>query len=223
MTWEQLMQAEFEKGVLGPIRERLDAAYSHGKVYPAKENVFRALDKTPFDQVKVVILGQDPYHGPGQAQGFSFSVPAGMRIPPSLVNMYKELSAEYGMPVHRSGDLSDWADQGVLLLNTILSVEEGKPLSHANLGWQQFTDDILKALNESDQPIVFMLWGAQARKAKQYITNPNHLVLECAHPSPLSANRGFFGCGHFRKANAFLEQHGATPIDWCANNLQDPA
>lgn len=223
MDWQTLMQQEFDKGILGPIRQKLDAAYANTTVYPAKENLFQALERTPLDEVKVVILGQDPYHGPNQAQGFSFSVPASEKIPPSLQNIYKELEQEYGKPVKRSGDLSDWADQGVLLLNTILSVEQGKPLSHQNLGWQDFTDDILKALNEQKQPIVFLLWGAQARKAKRFLTNPNHLVLESAHPSPLSASRGFFGNSHFKTANDFLEQHGSAGIDWTRDNRQAAA
>lgn len=220
MDWETLMKQEFERGVLGPVREKLEKAYAGSTVYPAKENLFKALEMTPFDQVKVVILGQDPYHGPNQAQGYSFSVPANEKIPPSLVNIYKEISQEYEKPVHRSGDLSDWARQGVLLLNTILSVEQGKPLSHSNFGWQTFTDDILKALNESEQPIVFLLWGAQAKAAKRLLTNPNHLVLESAHPSPLAAHKGFFGNGHFKKANAYLQQHGLSAISWAEDNRQ---
>lgn len=218
MTWEQLMNDEFEKGILGPIRDQLETAYATTTVYPAKENLFRALEMTPLDQVKVVILGQDPYHGPGQAQGFSFSVPASQKIPPSLVNIYKEIGAEFHQTVRRSGDLSDWAAQGVLLLNTILSVEQGKPLSHEKLGWQAFTDDILRTLNESDQPIVFLLWGGQAKKAKRLLTNPKHLILESAHPSPLSASRGFFGCGHFAAANEYLVKNGLEPIDWAKDN-----
>ncbi len=220
MSWEELMKKESENGTLGPIKEKLEEAYAHSVVYPAKENLFRALDMTPMDQVKVVILGQDPYHEPGQAQGFSFSVPEKVKTPPSLVNIYKELAEEYGQPVDRSGDLSDWAEQGVLLLNAILSVEQGKPLSHSGFGWQKFTSDILRELNTLDQPIVFLLWGAQARKAKEFLNNPNHLVLESPHPSPLSASRGFFHNGHFRKANEFLESHGVAPIDWIRNNRQ---
>ena len=220
MSWEELMKKESENGTLGPIKEKLEEAYAHSIVYPARENLFRALDMTPMDQVKVVILGQDPYHEPGQAQGFSFSVPAKVKTPPSLVNIYKELAEEYGQPVNRSGDLSDWAAQGVLLLNSILSVEQGKPLSHAGFGWQTFTNDILKELNTLDQPIVFLLWGAQARKAKEFLNNPNHLVLESPHPSPLSASRGFFHNGHFRMANEFLESKGVEGIDWIRNNRQ---
>lgn len=218
MNWEEFFQQEVQKGVLGPIREAVGQAYDRTTVYPAKENIFKALEMTPMDQVKVVILGQDPYHGPNQAQGYSFSVPANQQLPPSLQNIYKEISHEYQVPVNRTGDLSDWASQGVLLLNSILTVEQGKPLSHANIGWQTFTDDIIQALNKLDQPIVFLLWGSHARKAKRFLTNPNHLVLESPHPSPLSANRGFFGNNHFRMANEFLESKGAAPINWAENN-----
>lgn len=218
MTWEDIMKEELENGPLRQIRQQLDIAYQTTTVYPLKENLFRALEMTPLDQVKVVILGQDPYHGPGQAQGFSFSVPANMKIPPSLVNIYKELALEYDTPINRSGDLSDWASQGVLLLNAVLSVEAGKPLSHHKMGWQQFTNDLLKALNEQDQPIVFLLWGAQAKGAKQFLNHPNHLVLESVHPSPLSASRGFFGNNHFKLANQFLIDHGVEPINWIQSN-----
>lgn len=218
MNWSDFMEEEIENGTLLPIREFLEKAYATTTVYPAKENIFRALDMTPLDQVKVVILGQDPYHEPDQAQGYSFSVPSTVRIPPSLVNIYKELSAEYGQPVQRSGNLADWAQQGVLLLNSILTVERGKALAHAKIGWQAFTDDILRLLNKQDHPIVFLLWGGHARKAKVLLDNPKHLVLEAPHPSPLSANRGFFGCNHFRIANAYLEQNGVTPINWIQNN-----
>lgn len=219
-TWQSFMDEEQKKGYLQPIRDYLSQAYARQTIYPAQENIFAALDHTPLDQVKVVILGQDPYHGPNQAQGFSFSVPAGIRIPPSLQNMYKEIEAEFPehTPLQRNGDLTDWADQGVLLLNTILTVEAGKPLSHENLGWQQFTDAALQLLNAQDQPMVFLLWGSKARQARRFLNNPRHLVLECPHPSPLSAHRGFFGCGHFKTANAFLEQNGVKGIDWWAPN-----
>lgn len=220
-SWQQFMERETARGYLLPIRDRLEQDYQTKTIYPAPENIFRALEETPLDQVKVVILGQDPYHGPNQAQGFAFSVPASEKIPPSLRNIYKEIADEYGLPVplQRSGDLTDWARQGVLLLNPILTVEQGKPMSHADYGWQQFTDAVLEELDRQDQPMVFLLWGAQARKAKRLLHNPNHLILESPHPSPLSASRGFFGTGHFRKANEFLESHGAAPIDWARSNL----
>lgn len=220
-SWQKFLEEQEALGYLQPIRDFLRDAYAHRIVYPAKENIFAALEKTPMDQVKVVILGQDPYHGPNQAQGFSFSVPEGVRIPPSLQNIYKEIALEYPQcaPLQRSGDLSDWASQGVLLLNAILTVEAGQPLSHEKIGWQRFTDAILQKLNTLDQPIVFLLWGSKARAARRFLNNPRHLVLETVHPSPLSANRGFFGCGQFRKANEFLESHGVSGIDWCASNL----
>lgn len=213
------MNQELKKGYLENIRNILEQEYAHKTIYPPRDLIFNALETTPLDQVKVVILGQDPYHNPNQAMGYAFSVPAGEKIPPSLQNMYKELENEYQMPVRRSGDLSDWASQGVLLLNPILTVEAHKPLSHQNLGWQQFTDAVLQQLNQQDQPIVFLLWGAQARKAKRFLNNPNHLVLESAHPSPLSAYRGFFGNNHFRTANDFLQSKGISPVNWTASNL----
>ena len=218
-SWNELMSREMEKGYMKDLRLTLENEYAGKTIYPPKALIFNALETTPLDQVKVVILGQDPYHGPNQAMGYAFSVPASEKIPPSLQNMYKELEGEYQMPVRRSGDLSDWAAQGVLLLNPILTVEEHKPLSHQNLGWQQFTDAVLQQLNEQDQPIVFLLWGAQAKKAKRFLNNPNHLVLESSHPYPLSAYRGFFGSGPFNTANEFLESHGTKGIDWTASNL----
>lgn len=222
-NWNELMDQELKKGYLQTLRDRLEEAYATATVYPAKENIFRALEETPLDQVKVVILGQDPYIRPNQAQGFAFSVPAGEKIPPSLQNIYKEIAMEYQTPLHRSGDLSDWAQQGVLLLNPILTVEAGKSMSHAGLGWQQFTDEIIRVLDQQDQPIVFFLWGAQARKTKALLHNPRHLILESVHPSPLSASRGFFGTGHFKACNDFLESHGVEGIDWTRSNLPDPS
>lgn len=221
--WNQLMEQELQKGYLQDIRDKLDEEYAHKTIYPAKDAIFRALEETPLDQVKVVILGQDPYIRPNQAQGFAFSVPAGEKIPPSLQNIYKELSMEYNMPIHRSGDLTDWARQGVLLLNPILTVEAGKSMSHAGLGWQRFTDEVIKTLDAQPQPIVFFLWGNQAKKTKALLHNPNHLILESVHPSPLSANRGFFGTGHFRQANDFLMQHGVPGVEWTRSNLPAPA
>lgn len=185
-------------------------------IYPAKQNIFAALKVTPFDQVKVVIVGQDPYHGPGQAHGLSFSVPEGVSLPPSLKNIFKELARESGTPVIRSGDLSDWASQGVLLLNAILTVERGQPAAHAGKGWELFTDAIIQALLQRAQPVVFMLWGAYAQKKVAHIASgahPHHLILKAAHPSPFSVT-GFLGCGHFLQANRFLISQGATPITW---------
>lgn len=220
-TWEELMEEEMHKDYMHQIRAKLDHEYATKTIYPARENIFRALEETPLDQVKVVILGQDPYINPNQAQGFAFSVPKGVRLPPSLQNIYKELSSEYQQPVHRTGDLTDWARDGVLLLNPILTVEAGKSLSHEGLGWQQLTDRILEVLNTLPQPIVFILWGARARAAKKFLTNPDHLVLESPHPSPLSAHRGFFGTNQFLKANEYLQAHGVKPVNWIRDNTND--
>lgn len=218
MDWNDFLAEEREIGGLEQIEAFLDQEYETKMVYPPREKLYAAFDLCPLDQVRVVILGQDPYHEAGQAQGLAFSVPEGMRIPPSLVNIYKEIEDEYHVCLDRSGDLSDWAGQGVLLINRILTVEEGRPLSHAKIGWSEFTDDLLDLLNDLDQPIVFLLWGAHARSAKKWLTNPKHLVLESAHPSPLSARRGFFKNGHFQAANAFLKEHGEREIDWCSSN-----
>lgn len=186
-------------------------------IYPAKRNIFAALKATPFDEVKVVIVGQDPYHGPGQAHGLSFSVPDGVAQPPSLRNIFKELESDLGMPRPTTGNLTPWAQQGVLLLNAILTVEDGKPASHAGKGWELFTDAIIKALIERDKPLVLMLWGAYAQKKVQHlhvhIDTKRELVLTAAHPSPLSVT-GFLGCHHFSKANAFLAVHHMKPIHW---------
>ncbi|VFQ43228.1 uracil-DNA glycosylase [Desulfoluna butyratoxydans] len=184
-------------------------------VFPAEENVFRALSLTPFDQVKVVILGQDPYHGKGQADGLAFSVPDGVRIPPSLRNIFKEVARDTGRPLDEaSSDLSRWARQGVLLLNAVLTVEEGKAASHANLGWKGITDGLVHALSAGRSGLVFMLWGGYARGKKHLIDEAKHRILEAPHPSPLSAHRGFMGCGHFSEANRFLAQQGKTPVSW---------
>lgn len=186
-------------------------------IYPAKQNIFAALKATPFDSVRVVIVGQDPYHGPGQAHGLSFSVPAGIPVPPSLRNIFKELHTDIGMTVPRSGTLTGWADQGVLLLNALLTVEEGKPASHAGRGWEFFTDAVIEQLLKRPEPTVFMLWGAYAQKKVQtlcqHIHPTQHLILKSAHPSPLSFTK-FLGCRHFSQANAFLKAHGLSAINW---------
>tara|TARA_B100001750_G_C15420199_1_gene552528 strand:+ start:320 stop:955 length:636 start_codon:yes stop_codon:yes gene_type:complete len=183
-------------------------------VYPSNDNIFRALDLTPLESVKVVILGQDPYHGEGQAHGLSFSVQKGVRVPPSLKNIYKELQTDIGMQPPNHGFLEGWAKQGVLMLNTCLTVEAGKPASHKNHGWEQFTDEVIKGVNALDHPVVFMLWGAHAQAKEYMIDEDKHCVLKAAHPSPFSAHRGFLGCKHFSKANAFLTKTGQKPIDW---------
>lgn len=219
--WDELYYRELPKPYMQALFRFLQDEYAHKTIYPPKNEVFTALRLTPLDQVKVVILGQDPYHGPNQAHGLAFSVNPQCPLPPSLKNIYKELEDEYQTPISRSGDLRDWARQGVLLLNPIMSVEAGRPLSHQNKGWETFTNEILKKLNEENRPIVFILWGNKARSAKRLLNNPNHLVLESAHPSPLSASRGFFGSNCFQKANAFLEAHGVQPIDWIKSNKKE--
>jgi uracil-DNA glycosylase len=183
-------------------------------VYPPREYIFRALELTPIEKTKVLILGQDPYHGEGQAHGLAFSVQKSVRIPPSLKNIYKELQADIGMAPPDHGFLEGWARQGVLLLNTTLTVEKGKPGSHQGQGWEDFTDDIIRQINELVRPIVFMLWGAHAQKKAEMIDDEKHLILTAPHPSPFSARKGFFGCRHFSKANAFLKQSGQSEIDW---------
>ena len=218
--WDPLYQQEFSKPYMQDLFRFLQQEYATKTIYPPKEQVFSALRLTPLSKVKVVILGQDPYHGPNQAHGIAFSVNPDQPIPPSLKNIYKELESEYHTPILRSGDLRDWARQGVLLLNPIMSVQRGKPLSHQNKGWERFTNTLLEALNAQDRPIVFILWGNKARSLKKMLTNPEHLVLESAHPSPLSASRGFFGSNCFQKANAFLEAHHIQPIQWTKSNLK---
>ncbi len=212
--WDALFNQEIEKEYLQKIRYFLAMEYKEKTIYPKKENIFAAFKTTSLKDTKVVILGQDPYHGPGQAMGYSFSVPSTCPLPPSLQNMYKELSTEYNQPIHRTGDLTDWAKQGVLLMNTILTVEEHKPLSHQNIGWQNFTDEALRWLDQKEGPIVFMLWGSKAIQSKKLLKNPNHLILTSPHPSPLSAYRGFFGNNHFKLANEYLIQNNETPIQW---------
>lgn len=212
--WDGLLADELKKPYFQNILAFLNKEYRRTQCYPPPQQVFRALRATPYGKVRAVILGQDPYHGPGQAHGLCFSVNAGVPLPPSLENIFAELHADLGCPAPQSGDLSGWAEQGVLLLNTILTVQRGRPMSHAGIGWQTFTDRVIELLNAREKPIVFLLWGSPARAKKTLLTNPAHLILEAPHPSPLSAGRGFFGCRHFSKANAFLQAHGETPIDW---------
>lgn len=214
--WDKLLEPEFKKDYYLNLREYLKAEYSTHRIYPSMYDIFNALKYTSFYETKVVILGQDPYHGAGQAHGLCFSVKRGVEPPPSLKNIFKELNAEIGMPTPDCGELTGWAKQGVLLLNTTLTVREGAPQSHKGQGWEILTDKIIEILNGKSTPVVFILWGANARSKKSLITNPNHLVLESAHPSPLSAYNGFFGCNHFVKANSFLEANGMSKIDWSA-------
>lgn len=213
-SWDILLKDEFQKPYYLNLRKFLVQEYKTQTIYPHMNNIFNALKYTDYKDVKVVILGQDPYHQPNQAHGLSFSVLKGVKAPPSLQNMYKEIHTEYGYPIPDHGELTYWAQQGVLLMNTVLTVRESQPNSHKGMGWEIFTDNVISILNERPEPMVFLLWGANARAKKKIITNPNHLVLESAHPSPLSAYNGFFGNGHFKKANDFLKSKGLTAIDW---------
>jgi len=214
-SWLTHLQAEFEKPYMLNLRAFLAAEKFAGRViYPPGDDMFNALNATNFEQVKVVILGQDPYHGPNQAHGLCFSVRTGVAVPPSLVNIYKEINQDLGLPIPNHGNLQRWADQGVLLLNATLSVEAGKAGSHQNRGWEQFTDAIIEALNSKLHNLVFLLWGSYAQKKGAFINSENHLVLKAPHPSPLSAHRGFLGCKHFSMANQYLIAHGKTPIEW---------
>lgn len=218
-SWLPVLKEEFSKPYYKKLYEFVKEEYSNYIVYPPSEDIFNALTYTPFENVKVVLLGQDPYHEPGQAHGLSFSVKPGVKIPPSLLNMYKELNDELGLYIPNNGYLKKWADQGVLMMNTVLTVRQGLANSHKNKGWEQLTDAVIKAVNEIDRPVVYFLWGGNARAKKSLITNPKHLVLETVHPSPLSAYNGFFGCGHFKMANEFLEKNGIDLIDWQIENI----
>lgn len=212
--WDKILAPLVNGENYRAIREFLKKEYSNHAVYPPMEEIFNAFRLTPYGKVKVVILGQDPYHGYGQAHGLCFSVKKPTGLPPSLVNIYKEIYDDVGIDNGLNGDLTRWAEQGVLLLNTVLTVREGTPNSHKNCGWTEFTDGVIKLLSERNDPIVFILWGANARSKKQIIDCNKHFVLECAHPSPLSAYNGFFGCRHFSETNKILTELGKTPIDW---------
>ncbi len=216
--WDGRLAGEFDKDYYLTLREFLKSEYSAHKIYPPMYDIFNALRYTSYRSTKVVILGQDPYHGYGQAHGLCFSVKEGVQHPPSLQNIFKELKNELGIEPPKSGELTGWARQGVLLLNTTLTVREGAPQSHKGRGWEILTDRIIKEINEKETPVVFMLWGGNARAKKSLITNKTHLILECAHPSPLSAWNGFFGSNHFIKANEFLETNGEKAIDWSQIN-----
>ncbi|MBR0270995.1 MAG: uracil-DNA glycosylase [Methanobrevibacter sp.] len=212
--WDSVLTEEFEKEYFKEIEEFIEREYSSKTIYPPKEDIYNAFEFTPLGNVKVVILGQDPYHEKGQAHGLAFSTPEGRPIPRSLKNIFKEIQAEYNYPIPDSGCLEKWAKQGVFLLNTVLTVREGEANSHSDCGWQTFTDNVIRILNEQTQPIVFMLWGKQAEKKTELLTNPNHLVLTTSHPSPFSVRRGFFGCNHFKMANEFLKKNNIEEIDW---------
>ena len=212
--WLSPLKEEFGKDYYKKLYQTVNEEYKTHVIYPPADDLFNAFHFTPLHEVKVVILGQDPYHNEGQAHGLCFSVQEGVEIPPSLVNIYKELQDDLHCTMPTSGYLKKWADQGVLLLNTVLTVRAHEANSHKGIGWEEFTDAAIRILNEQDRPIVFMLWGSNAREKKSMLNNPKHLILEAPHPSPLSAYRGFFGCRHFSKCNAFLIKNGLDPIDW---------
>ncbi|MBR2186360.1 MAG: uracil-DNA glycosylase [Lachnospiraceae bacterium] len=220
--WLPVLQGEFKKPYYSELYKFLKDEYNTTKIFPPSEDIFNAFHYTPYNKVKVVILGQDPYHNDGQAHGLAFSVKPEIRerdIPPSLKNIYKELHDDLGLYIPNNGYLKKWADQGVLLLNTVLTVRAHLAASHQKHGWEQFTDAVIRSLNDSPNPIVFMLWGRPAGEKEIMLDNEKHLVLKAPHPSPLSASRGFFGCRHFSKCNAFLEKNGISPIDWQIENI----
>ena len=216
--WLEALGGEFKKPYYAQLYKKVKEEYATQVIYPKADDIFNAFHLTPLKNVKVVILGQDPYHNVGQAHGLCFSVQPQVDIPPSLVNIYQELKEDLGCYIPNHGHLVKWAENGVLLLNTVLTVRAHQANSHQGIGWEQFTDAVIQAVNAEDRPIVFLLWGRPAQAKKKMLTNPKHLVLEAPHPSPLSAYRGFFGCKHFSKANAFLQEHGVTPVDWQIEN-----
>lgn len=218
--WLEAISEEFQKPYYKELYSFVKEEYSSKVIYPPSEDIFNAMHFTPLSKVKVLILGQDPYHNENQAHGLSFSVPTTQKdIPPSLQNIYKELKEDMGCYIPNNGYLKKWADQGILLLNTVLTVRAHQANSHQGKGWEQFTDAIIQAVNEQDRPVVYMLWGRPAQTKIPMLTNPKHLILKAPHPSPLSAYRGFFGCKHFSQANEFLVQHGMEPIDWQIENI----
>lgn len=214
-SWKRKLEGEFATERMQRLKSFLSEQYKSGKtIYPRGDEYFAAMNLTPFDKVKVVIVGQDPYHGPGQAHGLCFSVREGVRFPPSLLNIFKELHDDVGVQIPKSGSLAKWAEQGVLLLNAVLTVEDGKAAAHQGKGWEEFTDKIIHLLNEEKENLVFILWGSYAQKKASFVDRKKHLVLESVHPSPLSAHRGFFGTKPFSKANAYLRAKGITEINW---------
>lgn len=217
--WDELLESEFKSDYYQRLRQFLKKEYSTKVIYPDMYKIFEAFRLTSYADTRVVILGQDPYHGPKQAHGLAFSVQKGIAIPPSLLNIYKELESDCGCYIPNNGYLVPWADQGVLLLNASLTVVAGQANSHRGMGWEIFTDSIIKRLNKKESPLVFLLWGNKARAKASLVDNPNHLILASAHPSPLSAHRGFFGCKHFSKANSFLKERGLGQINWQIPNL----
>lgn len=217
--WEKALSSEFKKPYYANLYKKVRDEYNSAVIYPPSEEIFTAFNLTDLDKVKVLILGQDPYHEPGQAHGLSFSVKPGIQIPPSLANIYKELHDELGLYIPNNGYLTKWAEQGVLMLNTVLTVRAHNANSHKGYGWEEFTDAAIKALNDLDKPIVYMLWGSNAQSKEKMLTNRKQLVLKAPHPSPLSSYRGFFGCNHFIKCNEYLKANGLSEIDWQIENI----
>lgn len=217
--WLTPLTPEFKKPYYAELYKKIREEYSTRQIFPPSDEIFTAFELTPLSEVKVVIIGQDPYHGDGQAHGLCFSVKPDIETPPSLVNIYKELNTDLGCYIPNNGYLTKWAKQGVLMLNTVLTVRAHQANSHRGIGWEEFTDAAIRILNEQDRPIVYLLWGKPAQMKKSMLNNPKHLILEAPHPSPLSAYRGFFGCQHFSKTNTFLKENGLAPIDWQIENL----
>lgn len=217
--FKKIIEEEIKKDYYIKLHDFVDNEYKTKTIYPPRENIFFALKNTPYEYVKVVILGQDPYHGEGEAHGLCFSVNPGIKVPPSLQNIFKEIHRDLGLKIPNNGYLLKWARQGVLMLNSVLTVEKDKPASHQNKGWEIFTDTIIKKVNEKDTPVVFLLWGNFAKKKKELITNPIHLVLTSSHPSPFAVNYGFNGCSHFSKTNEFLIKNNMAPIDWQIDDI----
>lgn len=218
-SWEQLLEQERQKEYFSHLEAFLETEYRESTIYPKREDIFNSLTYTPYDRVKVVILGQDPYHGPNQAHGLSFSVMPGVKVPPSLKNIYKELHADVGCPIPSHGYLKNWADQGVLLLNTVLTVRAGQANSHRGKGWEVFTDKVIKMLNDREEPVIFVLWGNPAQKKLAFIDQDKHGTILSTHPSPLSAHRGFLGSRPFSTINRMLENNGQSPINWCIDDF----
>lgn len=218
--WDELLKEEFESEYYLELRRFLAKEYREHTVYPDMYDIFNAFKLTPYNDTKVVIFGQDPYHEPNQAHGLAFSVQNGVKIPPSLLNIYKELNSELGCYIPNNGNLTKWAKQGVMLLNNSLTVRASQANSHRNIGWEKFTDAVARLYNKREKPVIFMLWGNNAKEKMQIITNPNHIILTSVHPSPLSASRGFFGCNHFKTANRILEREGLGTIDWQIENYE---
>ena len=213
-NWDDFLIAEFKKPYFLQLRDFTLSEYKYKDIFPPVDMIFNAFSLTPPDKIKVVIVGQDPYHKEGQAHGLAFSVPDGVKVPPSLRNIFKELNSDLGIEIPQNGSLVKWAKSGVFLINSVLTVEKSKPESHSRKGWETFTDEVISYINKQSQPIVYLLWGKNAQAKEKLVTNPKHLVLTSHHPSPLSANKGFFGCKHFSKANEFLKENNVQPVDW---------